>query len=289
MPVKIISDSTCDLSPELIERFGIEITPLTVTLGERSGKDGAEIVPEDIYSYVESTGALPKTGAVNTAEYMRVFSSWRQRGYDVIHFNISSLFSSSYQNARMAADEVGGVYVVDTRNLSTGQGLVVLHAAEMAEKGCAAKEIASSCMKLIPRVEASFVIDSIDYLRKGGRCSALAAFGSNVLKIKPCIEVRDGMMRPSKKYRGGINSVIRSYVRDRLSGRDDIEAHRIFITHTKCDPEVVETVNQLIQSYCPGMEEICETIAGATVTTHCGPGTLGVLFIRKETPEKALT
>lgn len=285
MPVKIISDSTCDLSPELIDRYGIEITPLTVTLGERSGRDGVEVTPEDIYSYVESTGALPKTGAVNTAEYMRVFSRWRRQGHDVVHFNISSLFSSSYQNACAAADEVGGVRVVDTRNLSAGQGLVVLHAAELAQRGCSAEAIASSCMGLIPRVEASFVVNSIDYLRKGGRCSALAAFGSNVLKIKPCIEVRDGRMQPSKKYRGGINSVIRAYVRDRLADRNDIETHRIFITHTKCDPEVVDAVKQLISLYCPGMEEICETTAGATVTTHCGPGTLGVLFVRREIAE----
>ena len=282
MPVKIISDSTCDLSQEIIQRFDIEVFPLVVTLGDRVGKDGVDIEPEDIYAYVEKTGKLSKTSAINAAEYMSVFKKWRDQGYEVVHVNISSDFSSCYQNACIAAQEVGGVYVVDSRNLSSGQGHVVLYAADLAKEGLPAEEIAEKCRNLTSRVEASFVVNTIDYLYKGGRCSALAALGANLLGIKPCIEVIGGKMTPGKKYRGNINKVIRAYAEDRLKDRQDIVQDRIFITHTKCDPEVIEQVKALIKEFQPGIKEVFDTTAGATVTTHCGPGTLGVLFIRKE-------
>ncbi|MBP5183556.1 MAG: DegV family protein [Lachnospiraceae bacterium] len=282
MPVKIISDSTCDLSQEIIQRFDIEVFPLVVTLGDRVGKDGVDIEPDDIYAYVEKTGKLSKTSAINAAEYMSVFKKWRDQGYEVVHVNISSDFSSCYQNACIAAQEVGGVYVVDSRNLSSGQGHVVLYAADLAKEGLPAEEIAEKCRNLTSRVEASFVVNTIDYLYKGGRCSALAALGANLLGIKPCIEVIGGKMTPGKKYRGNINKVIRAYAEDRLKDRQDIVQDRIFITHTKCDPEVIEQVKALIKEFQPGIKEVFDTTAGATVTTHCGPGTLGVLFIRKE-------
>ena len=282
MTVKIISDSTCDLSRDLLEKYKIEIVPLTVTFGDRSGHDGIDITPEDIYAYVEKTGDLSKTSAVSVGEYKEVFQKWHDQGYEIVHFCISKKLSVSYQNACIAAEEVGGVYPIDSANLSTGQGHLVLYAAEMAEQGFSAQEITSSCEKLAPRIEASFVADSIEYLRKGGRCSALAALGANLLHIKPCIEVIDGGMKPGKKYHGKINHVIRSYVEDRLKNRHDIELHRIFITHTRCDQQVVDDVRTMIQYYCPDMKEIIETTAGATITTHCGPGTLGILFIRKE-------
>ena len=178
----------------------------------------------------------------------------------------------------MAAEEVGGVEVVDTRNLSTGSGLVVLHACEMAENGASAKEIAEECRALTGRVEASFVVDSIDYLHKGGRCSSVAALGANLLKLKPCIEVTEGKMQSGKKFRGTIDRVIINYV---LQNREDIDKHRIFITHTRCSEDTVNAVRDKINELQPGFEEILETTAGCTVTSHCGPGTLGVLFIRK--------
>ena len=267
MKVKIIADSTCDLSPELIEKYDIAVTPLSVILGERTGLDGLEITPEDIYSHVNATGQLPKTSAVNTDEYRRVFRHWRKQGYEIVQFCMSSQ------------------YVVDTRNLSTGVGLVVLHGSEMARQGCSAKEIFDSCRKLTSRVEASFVVDRIDYLYKGGRCSALSALGANLLHIKPCIEVENGLMQPGAKYRGHIGKVMLSYVEKRLAGRTDIDKHRIFITHTKCDPADVEAVRAKINELSPGFEEILDTVAGSTVTSHCGPGTLGILFIRKEEPQ----
>jgi len=282
MPVKIISDSTCDLSKELIEKYDIEITPLTVTLGEKSGKDGIDITPDDIYSYVEETGKLSKTGAVNSDEYEKVFRKWKDLGYDVIQFCIGSLFSSSYQSACIAAQEMEGVYVVDTANLSSGQGLTVVKAAELAQQGASAKEIVAACEDMLDRVEASFVVNNIEYLHKGGRCSSLAALGSNIFHIKPCIEVIKGKMLAAKKFRGRIARVIKNYVEDRLHDRTDIEPDRIFITHTRCDSEIIETVKALIRQFQPGIREILDTTAGATVTTHCGPETLGVLFVRKK-------
>lgn len=282
MPVKIISDSTCDLSKELIEKYDIEITPLTVTLGEKSGKDGIDITPEDIYRYVEETGKLSKTGAVNSDEYEKVFRKWRDLGYDVVQFCIGSLFSSSYQSACIAAQEMDGVYVVDTANLSSGQGLTVVKAAEMAQQGATAKEIVAACEDMLDRVEASFVVNNIEYLHKGGRCSSLAALGSNIFHIKPCIEVIKGKMLAAKKFRGRIARVIKNYVEDRLHDRTDIEPDRIFITHTRIDSEIIETVKSLIRQFQPGIREILDTTAGATVTTHCGPDTLGVLFVRKK-------
>ncbi len=261
MKVKIISDSTSDLSPELVKKYDISIVPLYVVMGDKIRKDGIEATPEDIYEYVSQSGKLPKTSAPNLNDFLSAFRNWRNQGYEIVHFNISS--------------------VVDTRNLSTGSGLVVLHACEMAENGASAKEIAEECRALTGRVEASFVVDSIDYLHKGGRCSSVAALGANLLKLKPCIEVTQGKMQSGKKFRGTIDRVIINYVTERLQNREDIDKHRIFITHTRCSEETVNAVRDKINELQPGFEEILETTAGCTVTSHCGPGTLGVLFIRK--------
>lgn len=281
MKVKITSDSTCDLSPELLAKYEIETVPLSVHCGDRMGRDGLEITPEDIYSYVDSSGQLPRTSAVNIFDYIRVFRRWREQGYEVVHICISSDFSCSYQNACVAAADVGGVYVLDSRNLSTGQGLLVLRAAELAAQGCDGADIRQQCAELSERVEASFVIDRLDYLYKGGRCSALSAFGGNLLRLKPCIEVRGGRMVPGKKYRGSIEKVMLQYVQERLRGREDIDQHRIFLTYTRCDPAAVEAVRQTIRELQPQVEEILETTAGSTITCHCGPNTLGVMLIRK--------
>lgn len=281
MKIKLTSDSTCDLSPELLKKYDIDILPLYVSLGEDVKKDGVEATPDDIYEYVDKTGKLPKTSTANIADIINFFEKWTNEGYTVIHFSISSDFSSSYHNACIAAEEAGNVYVVDSRNLSTGQGLVVLHAADLIADGKSAEEIKAECDALTPKIEASFVVDSIDYLYKGGRCSAVAALGANLLKLKPCIEVIDGKMTPSKKYRGKIDKVIIDYVTDRLKDRNDIVKNRIFITHTKCNPETVEEVRAKINELMPGFNEILETTAGCTVTSHCGPNTLGILFIKK--------
>lgn len=281
MKVKIISDSTCDLSKELVEKYDIEVHPLYVVMNDKTMRDGLEVAPDDIYDYVDKTGKLPSTSAANLGDYLDVFQKWHDEGYSIVHFNISAEFSSSYRNACMAAEEVGDVYVVDSRNLSTGQGLVVLHGAEMAQNGATAEEIYNACNDIATKVEASFVIDKLDYLYKGGRCSALSAFGANLLSLKPCIEVIDGKMKPTKKYRGNFSRVVGTYVADKLKDRGDINKHRIFITHTKCSQEIVDDVKAKVTELCPDFDEIIETTAGCTVTTHCGPNTLGVLFIRK--------
>ena len=228
MKVKIISDSTSDLSPELVKKYDISIVPLYVVMGDKIRKDGIEATPEDIYEYVSQSGKLPKTSAPNLNDFLSAFRNWRNQGYEIVHFNISSDFSSSHATARMAAEEVGGVEVVDTR-----------------------------------------------------RCSSVAALGANLLKLKPCIEVTEGKMQSGKKFRGTIDRVIINYVTERLQNREDIDKHRIFITHTRCSEETVNAVRDKINELQPGFEEILETTAGCTVTSHCGPGTLGVLFIRK--------
>ena len=282
MKIKITSDSTCDLSPELIEKYNIDILPLYVGMGDDVLKDGVEATPEDIYAFVDKTGILPKTSAPNLSDMTDLFEKYTKDGYEVVHFSISADFSSSYATACMAAEEVGNVKVVDTRNLSTGSGLVVLHGCEMAQNGSTADEVQKECSELTGRVEASFVVDSIDYLHKGGRCSSVAALGANLLKLKPCIEVIDGKMQSAKKYRGLIDRVILNYVTDRLVDRDDIDKHRIFITHTKCSKQIVEDVRNKINQLSPGFDEILETTAGCTITSHCGPYTLGILFVRKK-------
>lgn len=281
MKVKITSDSTCDLSPELVNQYDIGILPLLITFGEKAFRDGVDAMPEDIYRYVDETKTLPKTCALNTAEYEEFFRRWTDQGYALVHFCIGSKFSSTCQNAQIAASSMENVYVVDSENLSAGQGLLVLRAAELRKEGLGAEEIFKTCTALAPYVEASFVLDDLEYLVKGGRCSGVAAFGANLLKLKPCIEVRSGIMEPSKKYRGKIQNVILDYVTDRLTGRDDLDKSRVFITHTRCEPEWVEAARKKVIELVPDFEEILETTAGATVTTHCGPSTLGVLYIRK--------
>ncbi len=281
MKVKITSDSTCDLSPELVAQYDIGILPLLITFGEKAFRDGVDTSPEDIYRYVQETGTLPKTCALNSSEYDEFFRKWTEEGYALVHFCIGGHFSSTCQNAKIAAEQFEQVYVVDSQNLSTGQGLLVLRAAELARQGLSAKEIAEACDALAPKVEASFVLDDLEYLVKGGRCSGVAAFGANLLKLKPCIEVRGGVMEPAKKYRGKIQNVFLEYVTDKLTGREDLDKSRVFITHTRCEPEWVEAALQKVQELAPDFAEVLETTAGATVTTHCGPSTLGVLFIRK--------
>ena len=200
--VLIASDSTCDLSKELIEQYGIKILPLGVTLGDKQYTDGVDITPEDIYEEYEKTGRLPKTAAVNIAEFASFYKEFVDEGYSIVMFTIGSSMSSTYNNARLAAEEFDNVYAVDTQNLSTGGGLLVLSACKMAREGKTAKEIAEASEALVDKVDASFVIDNLEFLYKGGRCSALAALGANVLQLKPCISVRNGKMGVTKKSRG---------------------------------------------------------------------------------------
>lgn len=281
MPKKVIiaADSTCDLSPELVKRYDIRILPLYVNLGDKVCRDGVNVTPNEIYDFVSRTGVLPTTAAANPVEYRSYFQDLQaDSDCDVIFINIGGYMSSCHQNARLAAEDLPGVYVVDSMNLSTGSGHLVIEAAEMAEAGMPAADIVKELEDLRAKVDASFVIDTLEYLHKGGRCSSVAALGANLLKLKPCIEVVDGRMRVGKKYRGSLAAVLPVYASDRLAGKS-VRRKRVFITHSGCDAETVSLVRDKVESL--GMfDEIIETRAGCTITCHCGPGTLGVLFIR---------
>lgn len=278
--IVITSDSTSDLSSELRQRYNINILPLGVTLGGKVYKDGVDITPDDIYAHHDKTGELPKTTAANVDEFYNFFKKFADEGKTVIHFDISSGMSSTFNNARIAAEEFENIYVIDSANLSTGIGLLVVAAAEMVNEGLEAEEIVAKINDMVPKVDASFVIDNLEYLYKGGRCSALAAFGANMLKLKPCIEVKNGAMGVSKKYRGRYADVLKTYVSERLGDGSDIDNSRVFVTHAGCDEEVVKQVVEQVKE--SGIfKEVFLTRAGCTVSSHCGANTLGVLFIRK--------
>ncbi len=278
--IVITSDSTSDLSPELRERYNITVLPLGVTLGDKAYKDGVDITPDDIYAHHAKTGELPKTTAANVDECINFFKGFTDEGKTVIHFSISSSMSSTFNNGRLAAMECDNVYVIDSANLSTGEGLLVIAAAEMAEQGLEAEEIVSKIEDLVPNVDASFVIDNLEYLHKGGRCSALAMLGANVLKLKPCIEVKNGAMGVGKKYRGRYADVLKTYVSERIDDGSNIDTDRIFVTHAGCDEEIVSAVVEQVKA--TGLfKEVFLTRAGCTISSHCGADTLGILFIRK--------
>ena len=278
--IVITSDSTSDLSSELRQRYNINILPLGVTLGGKVYKDGVDITPDDIYAHHDKTGELPKTTAANVDEFYNFFKKFADEGKSVIHFDISSGMSSTFNNARIAAEEFENIYVIDSANLSTGIGLLVVAAAEMVNEGLEAEEIVAKINDMVPKVDASFVIDNLEYLYKGGRCSALAAFGANMLKLKPCIEVKNGAMGVGKKYRGRYADVLKTYVSERLGDGSDIDNSRVFVTHAGCDEEIVKQVVEQVKE--SGIfKEVFLTRAGCTVSSHCGANTLGVLFIRK--------
>lgn len=278
--VIIASDSTSDLSPELIASRGISTIPLTVSLGDEHYRDGVDIDPDKIYEHYEKTGKLPKTAAINVTEFKEFFEKLTADGSEVVIFTISSEMSSTFNNARLAAADFEGIYVVDTRNLSTGGGLLVLAAADMRDEGNSASEIAEICRALTPKVDASFVIDDLEFLYKGGRCSALAALGANLLSLKPCIGVKDGKMGVGKKYRGKFSISLKKYIDDQLKYIDEIEKKRVFVTHAGCDEDIINACLTKVKELGV-FEEVLLTRAGCTVSSHCGRNTLGVLFIRK--------
>ena len=275
--IQITADSTCDLPFEICEKYGVEIKPLYVVLGEKSYLDGVEIKAEEIYDYVAKNGDLPKTSAGSVDDYITLFKKHVDAGKKVVHISLGSGLSSSYQNACIAASEVGSVEVVDSQTLSTGSGHLVLDACEMAGDGMDAPAIAEALRARAGKVRASFVIDQLDYLHKGGRCSSVAMLGANLLKIKPVISVGEaGKMAMSDKPRGQYIKVLEKYAKKVLE-EQNINTHRVFITHTKCDDGIVESVVDIVKA--TGIfDEVIETDAGCVITSHCGPNTLGVLF-----------
>lgn len=279
--VKIIADSTCDLSQELLTKYDISILPLHVLLGEEEYLDGRTITPDQIYSWSDAHKTTPKTSAPSLVEAMELMKPYVEEKREIVCFSISDEMSTSGNVMRLAAEELDAaqlVTVINSANLSTGIGLLVIEAAIMAGNGATGKEIAERMEELKPLVRASFVVDTLTYLHRGGRCSGVAALAGSALKLHPKIVVENGKMAPQKKYRGKIDRVILDYVHDLEQDLKSAKKERVFITHSGCDAVVVEAV----RSYLEGLQvfdEILETRAGGVISSHCGPGTLGVLFI----------
>ena len=280
MKIKITSDSTCDLSQDLINQYNIGLIPLTIVKNGQDFLDGVTITPADIFAHVAAGGSLCSTAALSVGVYQDVFAKYTNEYDYIIHISIGSGFSSSYQNASLAAEEFSNVRVVDSMNLSTGQGHIVLKACQMAAHCEDINAMQAALQEYATRVEASFVLDRLDYMVKGGRCSAAAALGANLLNLKPCIEVKGGKMTVVKKYRGNYSRCLANYVKDRLCGREDIEHDLLFLTYTPVSDECLDTVRESIRQYGQ-FNTVLETTAGCTVSCHCGPSTLGILFVRK--------
>ena len=282
MKIKVTSDSTCDLSQDLVRKYDIGIVPLIVNMDGESLLDGVTVTQKDIFSFTARTGKLCSTAAVNEETYREYFAPFAAEYDAVIHINISAEFSSCYQNACAAAKAFDNVYVIDSRNLSSGQGHIVSEAAQLAGAGqLTPEQICDELRDLTGRVESSFLLDRLDYMKKGGRCSSVEVLGANLLKLKPCIEVVDGKMRVAKKYRGAYNRCIQDYVTERISGRTDLRADRMFITHAGAEADTLAVARQAVAEN-GRFEHVYETEAGCTVSCHCGPHPLGVLFIHKK-------
>ncbi len=276
----ILSDSTCDLSAEIIAARDIKISPLTVVLGDEAHRDGVDITPDDVYAYYKASGNLAKTTATNMTEHEDFINIHVKDGDEAVYFHISSEMSTTFNSARMAAEDIDNVYCIDSRNLSTGIGLLVLHACDLADEGKSAKEIYDEISGLIPKVDASFVVDTLEYLHKGGRCSSIAALGANLLKLRPMIQVKDGKMSVTKKYRGKMSEVLKQYVSEKLADENKFIGKRLFVTHSgNCD-EIALELKAMAEAAYPD-KEVLITRAGCTVSCHCGPGTLGILGIRE--------
>ncbi len=279
--VKIISDSTCDLSKELLEKYDISILPLHIHLGEAEYQDGVNITPDDLYAWSDANNSTPKTSAASIAEVTDLYQRCLGEDDEIVIFSVSSLMSSNYQVMKLAAQELeceDRVYVVDSANLSTGIGLQVIEAALMAREGKSAAEIAAAVEAMKPRMRASFVVDTLTYLHRGGRCSSVAALAGGVLQLHPKIVVEGGRMDAKKKYRGKMAKVILSYVKDMEEDLKAAKPDRVFITHSGCEAGDIAAVREYLESLGV-FGEILETRAGGVISSHCGPGTLGVLFI----------
>ena len=280
MKIKILSDSTCDLSKALLEENNITLVPLTVIKNDEQFKDGVSITPDVIFEHVAHGGSLCTTSANSVGEYLDWFGKYAGDYDGVIHINIGSGFSSCYQNACLAAEDYPNVRVIDSMNLSTGQGLVVLEAARLAKEATDLDALAEAIRGFTERVEASFLLSRLDYMVKGGRCSSAAALGANLLNLKPCIEVKNGKMGVVKKYRGNFEKCLPMYVKDRLADREDLDRGTLFVTKTPVSDEAYSAVMAAVNQY-GNFDNVYETNAGCTISCHCGPGTLGVLFVRK--------
>lgn len=278
--VIVTCDSTCDLNADQYKRFGILTMPLYVRLGDEEHRDGVDLSNDQLFDYVKRTGQLPKTAAATVQDYYDMWKPYVDQGYEVVHINISSEFSVCHQNACTAAEMLGHSYVIDSRNLSSGSGHLAIDASELAAEGKSGQEIKEILDKKKLRLNVSFVLDTMEYLAKGGRCSSMTALAAGLLRLRLEIEVKNGKMVVGKKYRGKLENVLIQYVHDRLRNVD-VETKRIFITYPNMDDEIVEKVRQAVLEEKPFHEVLCSN-AGCTVASHCGPKCLGILFYEAE-------
>lgn len=281
--IKIISDSTCDLSPELIKRYNIRILPLNIVLDGKSYEDGRDIAPDAIYAWADENKKVPKTAACAPGRVKETFERYLSRGNEIICFSISSDMSSTFDIMRAVARETGAedrISVIDSRNLSTGVGLLVITAAEMAQEGKSRAEIVEKIQQIIPRVSASFVVDTLTYLHRGGRCSGAAALLGSTLRLHPQINVLEGKMLPGQKYRGKMSRLIADYVQDQKDSLLRADKKHVFVTHSGCDQKVIDAAVEQVKTL-GYFDEIHITRAGGVISSHCGRGTLGVLYIRE--------
>lgn len=285
MQQKIIlsADSSCDLGPALLSEHQVHLFPFTVLLDGNAYSDGIDITPDDIYHTWWNKKVLPTTAAVNENQYDSHFRQWTEQGYAVIHISLASALSSAYQNACLAAQSLPNVYVIDSCSLSTGSGLLVLQAADRIARGMEAEQIYREVSALTQKTQASFLLDTLEFMHAGGRCSSVAKLGVNMLHIKPCIQVHpddSGSMGMGKLYRGKLDRCLQKYVRDVLAHPEQIDTSRAFITHSGIDDAILQAVFHTVSELVP-FEHIYTTRAGCTVSSHCGPNTLGVLYLRK--------
>ena len=280
-PVLISTDSTADMSPEMLSHYQVRRFPLYVVMDDQVYEDGVTVTSADVFDYFYKTGKLARTAAPNLHDFVSYFTPLSEQGYDIVHFDISGQLSSTYNVCQMAAADFDCVYSIDSRHLSSGIALLVIKACELRDQGLPAKEIVSRINDMRDQVETSFVIDTLRFLHKGGRCSALAAMGANLLKLKPCIEMTDAMLQVGKKYRGRIEDVFMSYIADKLQNPETLDLSRAFITHTITDEALVERCADKVRSLV-NFKELHIAKAGPTISVHCGPDTMGVLFMRNQ-------
>lgn len=279
MKIAISTESTSDLSKTLLEENNIFVIRYPVLLGENVYSDGDNITPEQIFEFVDETGKLPKTSAINEFTFVDYFKNILDQGYDgIIHISLSSKISSTYKNATNAATKFDGkVKVIDSLSLSTGSGLLVLYASELAKQGLDLDTIYNKVSNRVKYVQTSFVVNTVEYLHKGGRCSGLAKFAANILRLKPQIIMENGEMHPGKKYRGRNSQIVENYCKDILEEYNNPDLSIAFVTHTVASDEMIEAAKKALIDR--GFKKIIETTAGCTITSHCGPKTLGILFI----------
>ena len=283
MSVKIIADSTCDLTKELLEKYDISIIPLHIVLGEKEYRDGSEISPDEIYQWSDTNKEAPKTSAISISDAMEIYEACAKTHDEIVCFSISGQMSTTVNVMRMAAEELeleDRIHIIDSANLSTGGGLLVIEAAIMAQEGKSASEIVDTIEVLKPQVRATFIVDTLTFLHRGGRCSGVAALAGGALKLHPKIVVENGAMKPDKKYRGKMNSAIMTYVKDLEEQIKNAKTDRVFLTHSGCDEALLQSIYDYVKELNI-FEEIHITRAGGVISSHCGPGTLGLLFIEK--------